>query len=97
MAAYSASKAAVVTLSQSAAEDYRDKGFRIYAFSPGPIDTPMFQQALRDIGDSPEKYAGGLPMIKPMNPDIVAQEILKLAAPDAPHKNGSNVIFDTTH
>ncbi|MHA1543936.1 MAG: SDR family NAD(P)-dependent oxidoreductase [Alphaproteobacteria bacterium] len=98
MAAYSASKTGVVALTQSAAEDYREKGIRIYALSPGPMATPMFEQALRDIGSHPEKYAGGLPEGgRAMDPSHVAQAILDLADPASGPKSGTNLIFDTTH
>ena len=97
MAAYSASKAAVVALTQSAAEDYRDRGIRVYAISPGPMATPMFEQALKDIGSHPEKYAGGLPDEgRAMDPGHVAQAILDLADPKTGPKSGTNLIFDTT-
>ena len=98
MAAYSASKTAVVALTQSAAEDYRDRGIRIYALSPGPMATPMFEQALRDIGTHPEKYAGGLPdKGRAMDPARVAEEILGLADSKTGPKSGTNLVFDTTH
>ncbi|HXV73126.1 MAG TPA: SDR family NAD(P)-dependent oxidoreductase, partial [Sphingomonadales bacterium] len=61
MAAYAASKAGVVSLTRTAAEDYRASGIRIYSISPHAIATPLFDQALRDIGGDPAKYAGGLP------------------------------------
>lgn len=98
MAAYSASKAAVVSLTQSAAEDYRDRGVRIYALSPGPMATPMFDQALKDIGSRPDKYAGGLPDGgKAMDPAFVAEAILEMADPKTAPKSGTNLIIDTTH
>ena len=49
-AAYSASKAAVVSLTQTAAVELADKGIRVNCVCPGSIDTPMLrQQANADI------------------------------------------------
>ncbi len=44
-AAYGASKGGVVTLTQVMAVDLAEFGLRVNAVAPGPIDTPMVQQA----------------------------------------------------
>ncbi|MFY0614450.1 MAG: SDR family oxidoreductase [Hyphomicrobiaceae bacterium] len=44
-AAYGASKGGVVTLTQVMAVDLSEFGLRVNAVAPGPIDTPMVQQA----------------------------------------------------
>jgi len=94
MAAYSASKAAVAVLSQSAAEDYKRYGIRIYALSPGPVDTPMFQQALKDIAGDKNKYAGGLPRGKPpLSADAVATAVLELADEKSAPPSGTNLVL----
>ena len=90
MAAYSASKLGVVALSQAAAEDYREAGIRIYALSPGPVDTPMFRKALKEIAGDKCKYAGGL--TKPLAPEVVAEQVLKLADPSTAPPTGANFI-----
>lgn len=94
MAAYSASKAAVVSLSQNAAEDYREQGIRIYAISPGSVDTPMYRKALQEIASHPERYAGGLPEGgKPLSAEEVAQQVLRLAAPETAPVTGTNLVI----
>ncbi len=94
MAAYSTSKTGVVALSQSAAEDYRALGIRIYAFSPGPIATPMFEQAVRDIAGDHKKYAGGFPKGGiAMDPARAAGAIMDLADPDTAPETGTNFVF----
>lgn len=94
MAAYSTSKAAVVSLTQAAAEDYRDQGFRIYAFSPGPMATPMFDQALKDIAGDTGKYAGGFPEKgRAMDPAKAAKAILDLADLETAPPTGTNFLL----
>ena len=94
MAAYSASKTGVVALSQSAAEDYGGSGIRVYAVSPGPVDTPMFARALEEIGDDPGKYAGGLPEGGvAIHPGKVAKAILDLADEKTAPASGTNLLL----
>ncbi len=92
MAAYSASKAGVVALSQAAAEDYRSSGIRVYALSPGPLQTPMFARALEDIAGAKEKYAGGFPKGgRGMEPAKAAKVVLDLADPETAPDSGTNL------
>lgn len=94
MSAYSASKGAVVSLSKSAAEDYRDFGIRIYAVSPGAVDTPMYHKALKEIAGDPDKYAGGLPKRgKPLAPEAVAKAVMEMAVENSPFESGVNRIL----
>ncbi|MFV0353250.1 MAG: SDR family NAD(P)-dependent oxidoreductase [Oscillospiraceae bacterium] len=45
--AYSASKAALLALTMSLGDEMRDKGLRVNAICPGPIDTELFQKSER--------------------------------------------------
>ena len=94
MAAYGASKHAVIGLTKSAAMDYAGKGIRINAVSPGPMLTPMFNRALEDIDGDMTKFAGGFPKGGPADPAEVAKTILYLASEDAGYTSGANVIVD---
>ena len=91
MGAYSASKAGVLALTQSAAEDYKDQNIRIYAISPGPVDTPMFQKAMEDIAGDESKYAGGLR--PPLSPGQVADVVLMLADVKTAPPTGTNHVL----
>lgn len=96
MAAYSASKAGVVSLTETAAEDYRASGIRVYSLSPHAIATPMFDKALSEIGGDPAKYAGGLPKGgKGIPPETVALAILKLAHPETAPESGADIGLDS--
>ncbi|MDO4633263.1 MAG: SDR family NAD(P)-dependent oxidoreductase [Eubacteriales bacterium] len=46
-AAYAASKAAVVCLTQAVGDEVRSKGIRINAICPGPVDTELFRKSER--------------------------------------------------
>lgn len=94
MAPYGMSKHAVVGLSKSAAMDYAEQGLRINVVSPGPMQTPMFNRALTDIGDNMEKFAGGIPKGGPANPADVAKTVLYLASDEAKTVTGANIIVD---
>ena len=94
MSAYSASKGAVVSLTKSAALDYKDGGIRILAVSPGPVDTPMYKKAMQEIAGDVDKYAGGLPKRgAPMPPETVVQAVLEMAVENAPFETGTNRVL----
>jgi len=94
MAPYGMSKHAVLGLSKSAALDYAAQGVRINVVSPGPMQTPMFERALEDIGDDMEKFAGGIPQSGPADPAEVAKTVLYLASDEAMSVTGANFIVD---
>lgn len=94
MAPYGMSKHAVVGLSKSAALDYSEQGIRINTVSPGPMNTPMFERALEDIGGDIEKFAGGIPKTGPADPMDVAKTVLYLASDEAANVTGANFIVD---
>lgn len=94
MAPYGMSKHAVLGLSKSAALDYAAQGLRINVVSPGPMQTPMFERALEDIGDDMEKFAGGIPQSGPADPAEVAKTVLYLASDEALSVTGANFIVD---
>lgn len=49
VAAYGASKAAVIGLTESLAEEMREYGVRVQVICPGPVDTPMRWKATPDF------------------------------------------------
>lgn len=78
MAAYGASKDALLALTRTAAAECEALGIRVRALSPGPTDTPMFHRALIEIAGDPAKYAGGLPSKGPQPAAAVAEAALYL-------------------
>ncbi len=93
---YSASKAGVISLVQTAANQLRGTGVRINAICPGLIETgmtqPIFEQA-RARGT--ERKIGQLnPLQRPGNPDEIAQTALFLASDASSYVNGQAIAVD---
>jgi len=93
---YSASKAGVISLVQTAANQLTGTGVRINAICPGLIETgmtlPLFEQA-RARGS--ERKIGQLnPLQRPGLPEEIAQVALFLASDAASYVNGQAIAVD---
>lgn len=77
LALYSASKAAVISLTRSAAMEYAEKGIRINAVAPGRVVTDMMLGSkIMDMG----AVAAGLPLRRMGKPEEVAEAVVWLAS-----------------
>ncbi len=76
-AVYSASKAAMISLTKSAAMEYGPQGLRINAVAPGRVETPMLLAS--KVADM-ETVAAGLPLRRLGRPEEVAEAILWLSS-----------------
>ena len=93
---YSASKAGVISLVQTASQQLSGSGIRVNAICPGLIETgmtqPMFDRA-RDRGT--EAKLGQLnPLRRAGAPIEIAQMALFLASDDASYVNGQAMVVD---
>jgi NAD(P)-dependent dehydrogenase (short-subunit alcohol dehydrogenase family) len=94
MSVYCASKAAVLALTRSWAQELAPDGIRVNAVSPGPIETPMFSPeklgidatSLERLGSS---VLGMVPMRRFGKPEEVAQVIAFLASPASSYVSGA--------
>lgn len=91
LALYSASKAAVLSLTRSAAMEYASEGIRINAVSPGRVETPMMLAAVAGDGAT---VAAGLPARRLGRPEEVAEAVLWLASERAAFVCGHNLCVD---
>ena len=91
LALYSASKAAVISLTRSAAMEYAERGIRINAVSPGRVTTPMMLAS--KIADM-EAVAAGLPLKRMGEADEVAAAVLWLASRASSFVVGHNLCVD---
>ncbi|MCP4382788.1 MAG: SDR family oxidoreductase, partial [Hyphomicrobiales bacterium] len=66
MAAYNASKAAVINLTRSLAAEWADRGINVNAVCPGSVATPMLHEVAEELardgkGDAGTLFAGMVP------------------------------------
>ncbi|HWJ38016.1 MAG TPA: SDR family NAD(P)-dependent oxidoreductase [Sphingomicrobium sp.] len=95
-AAYSASKAGVINLVQTAAQQLSGSGVRVNAICPGLIETGM-TRPLYDLARSTgrEQRLGELnPLNRGGEPNEIAQAALFLASNESSYVNGSALVVD---
>jgi NAD(P)-dependent dehydrogenase (short-subunit alcohol dehydrogenase family) len=86
---YAASKAAVVSLTRSAAHEYGQYGIRVVAVAPGPIDTPMLRRA-----DPGGMIVDAVPLHRVGSGEDIANAVLWLASDAASYVSGSLLTVD---
>jgi NAD(P)-dependent dehydrogenase (short-subunit alcohol dehydrogenase family) len=91
LALYSASKAAVLSLTRSAAMEYAPSNIRINAVSPGRIVTPMMLAS--KVADM-SAVAAGLPLRRMGQPEEVAAAVVWLASDAASFVVGHSLAID---
>ena len=92
MAFYAASKAAIVSLTKSAALEYGRKGIRVVGIAPGPIDTPMLRST--NSSDWPPPIVDVTPLGRVGEPEEVAKAILWLCSDEASYITGATLPVD---
>jgi NAD(P)-dependent dehydrogenase (short-subunit alcohol dehydrogenase family) len=94
--AYAASKAAVRSFARTWANELKDRGIRVNAISPGPIDTPG-ADAIAGTQDAPvtkEQFTAGVPLGRIGHPDEVANVVAFLASGQSSYILGANLYVD---
>lgn len=94
MAAYAASKAAVSSLTRTAAKEYIGHGIRINAISPGPIDTSMSLLPGETDVERAARLSGALPAGRVGSLDEAAGTILWLTSPASGFVVGHDLVID---
>ncbi|MCE9687297.1 2,3-dihydro-2,3-dihydroxybenzoate dehydrogenase [Shewanella sp. AS16] len=101
MAAYGASKAALVSLSHSVGLELAPFGVRSNVVSPGSTYTPMLRSMLEDseaahrlIQGLPERYKLGIPLGKIATEQDISNTILFLASDLAGHITLQDIVVD---
>ncbi len=101
IAAYAASKHAVMGFTRSAAHEVADKSVTVNAVCPGFVDTPMTEQSVANIvaatGKSREEALSAILQMTPQGrliaPEEVAHAVLMLAATEAKGINGQSIVI----
>lgn len=91
--AYSAAKAGVVMVGQSAALELGEHGIRVCTVSPGLTDTPLVA-ALTGDAEANQAYLDRIPLRRPATPEDIASAALYLASADASYITGVNLFVD---
>lgn len=101
-ALYSMSKAGLLALTKSAAQEYAMAGIRVNALVAGGFDTDMLRSALsRAVGDEPSKieaamtsFAGMVPLGRVGRPHEAAEAAFWLLSDAASYVTGQSMIVD---
>jgi NAD(P)-dependent dehydrogenase (short-subunit alcohol dehydrogenase family) len=94
MAAYGASKAAVISLTRVAARDYADQGIRVVAICPGPIDTEMMRGTASANADWATAVSATRPMGRMGRPEEIGNTVVWICSDEASYISGHNFAVD---
>jgi NAD(P)-dependent dehydrogenase (short-subunit alcohol dehydrogenase family) len=104
IAAYGASKAAVIHLAKIAAKEGADANIRVNAIAPGGVETPIwtsmpfFHELIEKTGSEAAAYAAMAKMATPLGryakPDEIAAQIAFLLSDEAAYITGACLVTD---
>jgi meso-butanediol dehydrogenase / (S,S)-butanediol dehydrogenase / diacetyl reductase len=90
--AYGTSKAAIMHLTKQQAVEYGDKGVRVNAIAPGPVDTEMAKAV--HSADIRAAYRDSIPLARYGTPEEIAEAVYFLCSPAASYINGQVLAVD---
>jgi NAD(P)-dependent dehydrogenase (short-subunit alcohol dehydrogenase family) len=101
-ALYSASKAGILAMTKSAAQEYAPQGIRVNALVAGAFLTPMLENVIeRAAGGDPSgkeaveaRYTGRIPLGRIGRPEEAAEAVIWLCSDAASYMTGHSMIVD---
>ena len=96
-AAYAATKAALRAVVRGAATELAARKIRVNAISPGPIDTPGYDNlglTGQQIEEFKKKVVNSVPLGRMGSPDEIAKAVLFLASDDSSYVSGIELFVD---
>jgi NAD(P)-dependent dehydrogenase (short-subunit alcohol dehydrogenase family) len=90
---YSATKAAVRSFARTWTTDLKNRGIRVNAVSPGPIDTPLLNQTFANP-DEKKALVSTVTMGRLGRPEEIARVVVFLASADASFITGVELFVD---
>lgn len=93
-APYAATKAAIVSLTQTAGTEWAARGVRVNAVGPGYIDTGVYQAAVAKGQLDPAAILERIPMRRLGTADEIATTVAFLASPAASYITGQTIYVE---
>jgi NAD(P)-dependent dehydrogenase (short-subunit alcohol dehydrogenase family) len=91
---YTASKGGVLALSRELGVEFADRGVRVNALCPGPVNTPLLKELFAKDPERAAKRLVHLPMGRFAEPEEIARGALFLAGDDSSYVTASTFLVD---
>jgi NAD(P)-dependent dehydrogenase (short-subunit alcohol dehydrogenase family) len=91
---YTASKGGVVAMSRELGVEFADRGVRVNALCPGPVNTPLLQELFAKDPERAAKRLVHVPMGRFGEPEEIARAALFLASDDSSFVTASTFLVD---
>jgi NAD(P)-dependent dehydrogenase (short-subunit alcohol dehydrogenase family) len=91
---YTASKGAVLSLSRELGVEFADRGVRVNALCPGPVNTPLLKELFAKDPKRAAKRLVHIPMGRFGEPEEIAKAALFLAGDDSSFITASSFLVD---
>jgi NAD(P)-dependent dehydrogenase (short-subunit alcohol dehydrogenase family) len=91
---YTASKGGVLAMSRELGVEFADRGVRVNALCPGPVNTPLLKELFAKDPEKAAKRLVHVPSGRFAEPDEIARGVLFLASDDSTYVTASTFLVD---